>query len=510
MAQLDTILEQLETLNAEDANTVLDALELDRKDKYFCKYWSTDPDARTATFFNTIEDDFKKFTSEVKIYALLGGNRSSKTERGAFLAVAWLFGKEFFRDEPSWRYVKDLPIPEHGVNIWAVGLDFSVLQNVIWKEKLRTGHRHGGLLPKTPCPYITRISDSSFQVEVDVNGRKSSLICKSADSGPDKFQSASVDLVWFDEECSEDVFNEAYQRTVDCAGKILITLTPLTDVGSGAKTPWVYDLYQEAKEGRADICFLSLSALDNPFIPEDEKVKLKLKWAGHPEERARLYGEFITRAGLVYPQFTKDKHLVKPFTIPHEWRRIVSIDPAATGVTAAIWAAVRPITNDIYIYRCYYESNQIVSDHAKNILVRNAGDPIDIYILDPFWGAARNAENHKQGYMLWREAGIPVRLAPRAEDYGRNTLSEYLSAALDQNARHPKLFIFDSVKELPQELSTYVWDVVSKGTNKGASKEKPVKRNDHAINATQYLVSMRPKSRITGLSATRNPNNSYT
>ena len=509
MADLDAIVEKLGSYSTEDALVVLEAIEQDRKEKHFAKYWSCEPNPEFKDFFDGIEEGFQKFTSDIKIFALLGGNRSSKTERGAFLAVAWLMGKEYFRDEPSWRFVKDLPIPEHGVNVWAVGLDFSVIQDVIWREKLRVGHRHPGLLPRVPSPLITRISDSAFQVEVDVNGRRSTLTCKSADSGREKFQSASVDLVWIDEEPNEDVYDEIYQRTADCAGKILITLTPLTDIASGVRKPWVYDLYQEFKAGREDVIFISLSTLDNPFIPEEEKVKLKQKWAGHPEERARMYGEFITRSGLVYPQFDKKIHCVKPFTIPREWKRIVSIDPAATGITAALWLAVRPISNDIYVYRCYYESNHIVSDHAKNIQVRNAGDAVDIWLIDPYWGVARNAETHKQGFMLWREAGISVRLAPRAEDFGRNTLSEYLSASLDKSARHPKLYIFDTVKELPTELETYVWDFISKGPNKGMSKEKPMKRDDHAINALQYACSMNPKGIKFGTRTTC-PNQSYT
>ena len=427
---------------------------------------------------------------------------------GAFLAVAWLLGKEYFRDEPSWRYVKDLPIPEHGVNIWAVGLDFSVIQDVIWREKLRTGHRHPGLLPRTPCPLITRMSDSAFQVEVNVDGRRSTLTCKSADSGREKMQSASVDLVWIDEECEEEVYDELYQRTADCGGKILITLTPLTDIGSGAKTPWVYNLYKEFNLGRSDIVFISLSSLDNPFIPEIEKDRLKDKWAGHPEERARLYGAFIQRSGLVYPQWNPDVHFVKPFTIPGEWRRIVSIDPAATGITAAVWAAVKP-NGDLLIYRIYYESNQIVSEHAKNILVRNGGDKIDIWLIDPFWGVARNAENHKQGYMLYKDAGIPVRLAPRAEDFGRDILAEYLSASLDKSSRHPKIYFFNSLREFQNEIEGYVWDTVSKGPMKGLNRGKPLKRSDHAINATQYLVSLKPRPKYAAMAAP-NTNSSYT
>lgn len=499
---------QLKDFSTDDALIILDALERERKDKHFAKYWSSDPDPQYREFFDSIEEDFKKLTADTKIYALLGGNRSSKTERGAFLAVAWLLGKEYFRDEPSWRYVRDLPIPEHGVNIWAVGLDFSVIQDVIWREKLRVGHRHPGLLPKTPSPLITRISDSSFQVEVDVNGRRSTLTCKSADSGREKMQSASVDLVWIDEECEEEVFDELYQRTADCAGKIIITLTPLSDIGAGAKTPWVYNLYKDFRAGRKDVVFISLSALANPFIPESEKEKLREKWSGHPEERARLYGDFIQRSGLVYPQWNADVHMIKPYTLPSEWRRIVSIDPAATGITAAVWGAIRP-NGDIVLYRCYYEANHIVSEHAKNILVRNAGDPIDMWLIDPFWGSARNAENHKQGFQLYREAGLPVRLAPRAEDFGRDTLAEYLSATTNPTGRHAKIYVFNTLKEFQNEIEGYVWDVVSKGPMKGASKGKPLKRSDHLINATQYLVSLRPRPRIPH-AGTHNPNTSYT
>jgi hypothetical protein len=125
VAVSEALLDKLDTFSTEDALLVLNAIEEDRKEKHFAKYWATDPNPEYEPFFNAIEEDFKKLTKDIKIYGLLGGNRSSKTERGAFLATAWLLGKEYFRDEPSWRYVKDLPIPEHGVNIWAVGLDFS-------------------------------------------------------------------------------------------------------------------------------------------------------------------------------------------------------------------------------------------------------------------------------------------------------------------------------------------------------------------------------------------------
>ena len=469
---LERAYEKLAGYGSDDALLAILALEERRQSQNYALYWSSDQEPRLREFHNRIEEDFAKFTPDIKVYGLLGGNRSSKTERGAFLATAWLLGKDYFRDEPSWRYVKDLPIPDHGANIWCVGLDFAVIRDVIWNEKLRRGHRHPGLLPQPPSPLIVRCSDSEFQITVDVNGRKSSLTCKSGDSGREKFQSASVDLVWIDEEVDSEIFDECFQRTVDCRGKLLLTLTPLTDIGSGIRKPWVWDLYKEWQQGKEDLIFIKLSALDNPHIPDEEKVKLLEKWKGHPEERARLYGDFVQRSGLVYNMWDASRHMVKRFTVPADWRRIASIDPAATGVTAMVLGAVSP-RGDIYLTHEYYEQEKIASDHAKDMLVRVGNQRPDIWIIDAVWGTQRNAETHKQNFQLYREAGIPVRLAPRGDDYGVNVLSEYLNASLIESSRHPKLFVFEGLKTFQWEIEQYTWDSYSKGPQKGLSKEPP-------------------------------------
>lgn len=462
---------------------ILDALDLKRKKESFVKYW-------TAQEQQALH--FPQFTKDVKIFGILGGNRSGKTEEGVFIDVAWALGKDYFKGEPAWEYVKDLPIPEPPNNIWIVGLDFGTLKNVIWHEKLRFGRQHPPLLPKDP-EAVSRVVDGDFQIYF-ANG--SIITGKSADAGREKFQGASVDLVHIDEECEAAVFDECYQRTADCAGKLLLTLTPLVDIASGVRTPWVFDLYEEMNQGRKDVVFVKLSVLDNPYVPEEEKVKLKQKWAGHFEETARLYGDFIQRSGLVYNLWDKSKHLVAPFRIPRDWRRIVSIDPAATGTTAALWGAIEPGTNNIYLYKEYYESNKIVSDHAKNLLALNAGDKIDMWMIDPKWGTQRNNETHKTGQQLYRESGIPCRLADVAfDDYGLNASREYIAATVDPTARHPKLFVFKDLTRFQWELGRYVWDFFARGDQKGMSKDRPMKKNDHLMNAYQYLACLKPVGR---------------
>lgn len=467
--------------STDDQLLVLEALERKRKQVEFIKYWQATP--RQAEIF-------KEFTDDIKIFGILGGNRSGKTEFGAFIAAAWAFGKDYFHDEPAWEYIQHLPIPEPPNNIWVVGLDFPTLRDVIWREKLRFGKNHPALIPEGQ-PRVTKTNDSDYQIFLD-NG--SIITGKSADSGREKFQGASVDLVWIDEEPESEIFDECYQRTVDCRGKILITLTPLTDIHSGVRVPWVFDLFEDAKKGKAkDVKFQKLSVMENPYVPKEEKVKLVEKWAGHPEEKARLFGDFVQRSGLVYPMWDAKVHCVKSFRIPQYWRRLVSIDPAATGVTACLWFAIEPGTNNLYLYREYYESNLTVSEHCKNLLVRNGGDPIDIWLIDPTWARQRNAETHKENGALYRENKIPVRYAEVGEDYGLNVSREYMLATVTPASRHPRFYAFDECDKFRWECEHYTWAFFGKGDNKGLSKEKPVKRNDHAMNAFQYLCAQRPK-----------------
>lgn len=482
---------------------MLGALEKKRREETFIRYWEPYPKQGEA---------LAQFTSELKIFGVLGGNRSGKTELGALVATAWALGKDFFRGEPAYGYIKNLPIPEPPNNIWVVGLDFPTLRDVIWGQKLRGGRNHPGILPQDSDLCVPK--DGDFQAKFS-NG--SLITCKSADSGAEKFQGASVDLVWIDEEPEEAVYNECYQRTIDCGGRIIITLTPLTDINSGVRTPWVFDLYEDWKRGATDIKFTQLSLLDNPFVPQNEKDKAIAFWAGHVEEQARLYGAFVRRSGLVYPMWDSSKHMVRPFDIPRTWPRYVSIDPAASGITAALWGAVAS-NNDIYLYKEYYEKDLIISDHVKNIKIRTAGDPIDYWLIDPFFGRQKNAETHKTNTQLYRESGLPVRQPDVGDDYGLNISREYLNSTIVPNSRTPRIYAFQGLESFRSEIEHYTWDFFQSGEQKGLSKDKPKKSHDHLMNALQYLCSVRPKGdpRSQGVAKDRAEimreiaNNSYT
>lgn len=478
--KLEAAWDELSRLDPSIQLAALDKLQATRVKKNYVKYFEPwKPDQAEA---------IKKFTNDIKIFGLLGGNRSGKTILGAFICIAWCLGKQYFVGEPAYDWIKDLPIPDGPVNVWVVGVDFPTLRDVIWHEKLRHGKSHPAFLPDDSS-VVSNIKDNDFQIFFK-NG--TILTGKSAEAGREKFQGASVDLVWIDEECEKDVYDECYQRTIDCSGKILLTQTPLTDINSGVKDPWVFDMYEDWLAGNKNIEFCQLSTLNSPFIGAKDKEDLLQKWAGTPEEGARLYGKFVRRSGLVYPTWASASHVVKPFAIPRYWTRVVSIDPAATGVTAGLWLAVNP-EGDYYAFREYYERERTVSEHAKAMMMLLGGEPVDYWLLDPTWGGQRNAADHKNGAQLYREAGLPVRLPDVGKDFGLNVSREYINASVTPGSRHPKFYVFEGLPNFLHEITHYTWDSYSKGEQKGLSKEKPRKRNDHLINAMQYAMCLRLK-----------------
>ena len=465
------------------AGAILDGLEKKRRDESFIRYYQP---------FDYQKPVFEKFKPGIKILVVAGGNRAGKSLSGAALTTAFALGKEYFRGDPAWSWVKDLPIPDKPLqNIWLVGLDFKVLKDVIWREKLVSGGgNHPPLLPKDG------IVDNILERDMQIYLKNGTVISgKSADSGREKFQSASVGLIWIDEECDAEIFDECYQRTVDCGGLIVVTVTPLIDINSGVKTPWIYNLWEDMKNGRKDVAFVNLSVLDNPVVPEVEKQKLLDKWKGHPEERARLFGEFVRRSGLVYPNWDRKVHL-KRTNPPPDWFTVVSIDPAATGPTAALWGRVDPSGN-IHLYREYVEADMPVSEHAANIKTRNRGDKVDLWLLDPTWGHQRTAEAHKTGQQLYRDAGLPVRLAVVDRDFGRLAAWEYLQGTvLGPEGRQPKVWVDPSLHEFIDEIEHYIVDSYHSGPLKGMSKDRPRKRADDLMNCFQYMAAQRPRGKM--------------
>lgn len=488
---VDKLTAQLEKYSPEEQAALLQAImDKDRKDRYIL-YW--EPFESTPGANDYQRPIFDCFEEGVKEVYVTGGNRSGKTVDGAAIAMAYLLGKKYFEGSPAAWWVNKLPIPENRPRaIWVVGLDFATVTDTIMGEYFIRGKNVPPMLPRNWESIGFNVLQGKNPKIIAPDG--STLTFKSADSGREKMQSASVDLVWIDEEPDVTIYEECWQRTVDCDGIVLVTVTPLVDSASGARVPWIFRQVTKARQGDKSIRVVQLNVLLNPTLSEQAKEELVKKWAGHPEENARLYGEFIQRSGLVYPMVKRGTHIVPPIHIERDVFRVACIDPAPSGPTACVWAAIYP-EGDVRIYKEYKQSNLTVDEHAKNILMVNGGEPIDMWLIDPVGGGQRNAETHKTIAQLYKENGVNVKFPPLDEDFGLEITREYLTAAGDESSRSPKLVIEETCVGLIDELASYVWSFYDRGEKKGQTKGRPRKLNDHEINATQYICGMRLKGR---------------
>ena len=96
-------------------------------------------------------------------------------------------------------------------------------------------------------------------------------------------------------------------RTVDQKGKVIITATPLKGLS------WMFERFVENPAKGFEV--VKISGLDNPYI-SSFKMRRTVSHLTEASQRSRLYGEFSSQSGLVYPEFSKDTHLIDIEEIP--------------------------------------------------------------------------------------------------------------------------------------------------------------------------------------------------
>jgi len=209
----------------------------------------------------------KKFVkSTSKITMLLGGNRSGKTFSGVINVVLAALDLH--------------PVIKLGENavIWIVGLD-------------RVNHLYPVLMPYVELfipPYMIKRIDRKDSIMELTNDKV--IYFKSCDSGVSKFQSAAVDLVWFDEEPPYDIWRETYMRTIDKASHIYITMTPTNGIS------WSYKEIFQKKDKDKDYNVITATTFQNSYLPKSEIERLE-KELSEEEREMRLYGGYIDLGG---------------------------------------------------------------------------------------------------------------------------------------------------------------------------------------------------------------------
>lgn len=397
---------------------------------------------------------------------MLAGNRVGKTESiGAYEVACHLTGRY-----PEWWPGIRLTKPWEW---WAAGDTRETTRDIQQAVLLGTPGDEAalgsGLIPRDAIagtsPGFIPKAISSVTVR-HVNGWTNTLHFKSYDQGRKAFQGTKR-CIWLDEEPPLDVYTECLLRTAaageESGGLMLATFTPLSGMSDVVRA---FLEGEEAGGANGPKAVVMAGWDDVPHISEEEKTRLLASIPPYQRD-ARSKGIPQLGAGAIYP-VAESTFVIDPVPIQPHWRIAYGMD-VGWNMTAAIWGAYDKDTDTLYLFREYGQGEQIPSVHAVNI--RGKPDSPKIPgVIDP----AARGRAQKDGAQLiqdYCDLGLDLSAASNALEAG---LFEVLTRMTTN-----RLKVFNTLVEWLKEFRTYQRD----------EKGRVIKKNDHRMDATRYLVN---------------------
>lgn len=397
---------------------------------------------------------------------IFGGNRSGKTECGAVEVVYMACGNHPYRENKLTQG-------------WVVSLSRQVQRDVAQKKILE-------YLPPSSIEKIVMVSGGQDSAENGIIdfilvkssvGGLSKIGFKSCDQGREKFQGASLDYVWFDEEPPFDIYLECKMRVLDKCGDIFGTMTPLKGL------TWVYNTIYLNEKNDDEVWCETMEWADNPFLSKKE-IENMTKTLPADEIESRRYGKFMQNGGMVYNEFDENIHVIEPFEIPAEWQDNISIDPGLHNPLSAHFYAV-DYDGNVYVVAEHYQAQQTVQFHAEKIkqLAKQLNWKVDkqgyLHALIDSAAGQRTLASEKNVVELFYENGILVNPKVNKDLFsGISVVKSYLKTADGKN----RLFIFKNCINLIRELKNYWW----------GDDDLPIKKDDHCLDELRYYLMTKP------------------
>jgi phage terminase large subunit-like protein len=399
---------------------------------------------------------FFRAGAQYKQRLFMAANRVGKTVAGAFETACHLSGQY-----PIWWEGRRFDYATDG---WACGTTSQTTRDVV--ERVLLGR--SGCPGMIPAEAILRtvagrgISGSVETVLVrHVCGKQSKLGFKTYEQGRRSFEGEAKDFIWCDEEPPLDVYTEMLYRLLTTKGLAWTTFTPLLGM-SEMVTQFLEP--EDASAGESKYV-VQAGWKDVPHLDGEERRKLMANTPPY-QIQARTEGEPALGAGAIYP-IGESEITVPHRTIPEDWPRAFGMD-VGWNRTAVVWGARDPSSGVIYLYSEHYQGQGEPASHAQAI--RGRGDWI-AGVIDPSCLGSSQIDGRTL-MQLYTRLGLRLMAAENAVEAGITEVWNLLVSG--------RLKVMESLTNWLREFRKYHRD------DKGLGKI--VKRDDHLMDATRYLM----------------------
>lgn len=303
-----------------------------------------------------------------------------------------------------------------------------------------------GLIPKhcfVDKPSLARgVTDAYDTIQVrHVSGGTSVATFKSYEQGRQKFQAATLDWEWLDEEPDEAIYQECLARITATGGMMYMTFTPLK-----GRSKVVIRFMDEESPDRVVV---NMQIEDAKHIPAEERQKIIDGYLPH-EREARVRGVPLLGSGAVFVM--PEGAVVEPRIeqIPKEWVKIWGIDFGIDHPFAGALLLWDRETDIIHIHHAFRMPDKFPIDHAA--AMKPIG--IEVPVAWPQDGTAREKSGGGPLHLLYSAQGLRM-LHEHATwpDGGRSTEAGVLE--MQERERGGKLKYASHLSDLLEERRFY-------------------------------------------------------
>ncbi|NUP48074.1 MAG: hypothetical protein HOW97_12280 [Catenulispora sp.] len=239
------------------------------------------------------------------------------------------------------------------------------------------------------------------------------------------------------------------------------------------------------KRGRT-VRFVPSKLSDNPHLNPEYAADLTLL-EDETLRKAFLDGDWDIFAGQAFPEWSQDRHVVDPITIPESWRRYAGVDWGYAAPWAVVWCAVDE-DGRVWMYREIKAKRVGEAEQAERILAAEHGETVAVRWADDAMWATRGdarpiASIYAENGAHLTEAGKGGRIA------GWQRLRSYLAdgpACAHHRAQGwdkcPRLHVFSTCGSFVRDLPALPF------ASSGDPEDIDTNADDHLADALRYLL----------------------
>lgn len=315
---------------------------------------------------------------------------------------------------------------------------------------------------------------------------------------PMEFEGATLGWAWFDEPPPEAILKATIAR-MRKGGIIFITATPL------AGSAYLYDAFAKGEfdveikslEGGAMVKYQRKVAYVEADIAsacrthgvrghlKHETIMQMIAEYSEDEKQARVYGKFQHLIGLIFKQWNRRVHVIKPFDITiRDYAVYEFLDPHPRNPDAVLWVAVDRYGTKYVIDELYIN---VTSEEELAMKIKSKASQYRIInrMIDP---SAFNKNQHDRtakslGDKL-ADHGLVYISGTKQRAMSDRRISTALSYTENKGfmIKPPELYVFETCGRTIYEMEHYRWqEHTGKTADLRNPKEKPVDKDDHMI-----------------------------